>query len=216
MSNMKNIADIRKDYKIETLDETMTDVDPLIQFEKWWQQAINSDIDEVNAMTLSTVGEKNKPSSRIVLLKGFEKNGFVFYTNYESHKSTEIEKNPNVSLVIFWKELERQVRIEGVAKKINEEESDRYFNSRPDKSKIGAWASPQSKVIPSRAILEKNEADYELKFSGATIPRPSHWGGFIIIPKMIEFWQGRPSRLHDRICYTLEENNSWRKERLAP
>ncbi|MFT3909416.1 MAG: pyridoxamine 5'-phosphate oxidase [Ferruginibacter sp.] len=213
---MNNIADIRKEYKLETLNETDTEQDPLKQFEKWWDQATASDIDEVNAMTLSTVDKNNKPSSRIVLLKGFNEHGFVFYTNYQSHKATDMEHNPNVSLVFFWKELQRQVRIEGTVSKVDAEESDRYFNSRPDGSKIGAWASPQSSVIISREVLEKKEAEYTSKFSGTTIPRPPHWGGYIIKPTIIEFWQGRPSRLHDRICYSLAENNNWKKERLAP
>lgn len=216
MNSMKNIADIRKDYKIETLNEIDTDNDPLKQFGKWWSQATDSNIDEVNAMTLSTVGENNKPSSRIVLLKGFDENGFIFYTNYESHKSADIKKNPSVSLVFFWKELERQVRIEGQAAKVSAEESDAYFNSRPEQSKIGAWASSQSNVIASRELLEKNEAAFKLRFAGAAIPRPPHWGGYIIRPTCIEFWQGRPGRLHDRISYSLVEENSWKKERLAP
>ncbi len=213
---MKNIADIRKEYKLETLDETDTEQDPLKQFEKWWNQATASNIDEVNAMTLSTVDKNNKPSSRIVLLKGFNEQGFIFYTNYQSHKATDMEQNPNVSLVFFWKELQRQVRIDGTANKVDAAESDRYFNSRPDGSKIGAWASPQSSVIFSREVLEKKEAEYTLKFSGTTIPRPPHWGGYIIKPTTIEFWQGRPSRLHDRICYSLTGNSNWKKERLAP
>lgn len=212
---MKNIADIRKEYKIESLSEIETEQDPFLQFEKWWKQATESNIDEVNAMTLSTVNEQNKPSSRIVLLKGFSKDGFVFYTNYQSHKSTDINKNPFVSLVFFWKELERQVRIEGVANKVSDKESDNYFNSRPEQSKIGAWVSPQSEVIDSRAMLEKKEEAYKLKFAGKPIPRPAHWGGYIIKPGLIEFWQGRPGRLHDRICYTLQKN-VWKKDRLAP
>jgi pyridoxamine 5'-phosphate oxidase len=216
INSMKNIADIRRDYKLETLNESDTDRDPLIQFEKWWTQATESNIDEVNAMTISTVGENNKPSSRIVLLKDFNENGFIFYTNYESHKSADIKKNPNVSLVFFWKELERQVRIEGTATKVSAEESDAYFNSRPEQSRIGAWASPQSNVIDSREALEREEASYKLKFTGTTIPRPPHWGGYIIKPTCIEFWQGRPGRLHDRICYTLTESGSWKKVRLAP
>ena len=213
---MKNISDIRKDYKLETLNENDTDQDAIRQFEKWWNQARESNIDEVNAMTLSTVGKNNKPSSRIVLLKGFNENGFVFYTNYESHKSVDIRSNPNVSLVFFWKELERQVRIEGTAGRVSDEESDAYFNSRPEHSKIGAWASPQSNVIASREALEKNEAAFILKFEGKTITRPPHWGGYIIKPVCIELWQGRPGRLHDRICYSLVEENVWKKERLAP
>ena len=212
---MINIGAIRKEYKLETLDETITHNDPLDQFEKWWQQAIESNIDEVNAMTLSTVDENHKPSSRIVLLKEFGAGGFIFYSNYESHKAEDIKHNPNVSVVFFWKELERQVRIEGVADKSDTEKSDVYFNSRPENSKIGAWASPQSKVIANREVIEKNQAGYLTKFAGAPVPRPPHWGGYTIIPNMIEFWQGRPSRLHDRIRY-LRINDKWIKERLAP
>lgn len=213
---MKNIAAIRKDYTLETLDEKMTGDDPFSLFDKWWEQAINSDIDEVNAMTLATVNSKHIPSARIVLLKGYDKNGFVFFTNYNSHKATDILDNPRVSLVIFWKELQRQIRINGMAEKVSGKESDDYFNSRPEKSKIGAWASPQSNIIASREVLEKNEAEYENQFAGKSIPRPAHWGGFIVKPLQIEFWQGRASRLHDRICYSLLENGGWRKERLAP
>jgi pyridoxamine 5'-phosphate oxidase len=219
---MKNIADIRKDYQFETLDESCTEPDPFKQFEKWWHQSLESNIEEVNAMTLSTVNEHCKPSSRIVLLKGFNEEGFVFFTNYASHKGKDIAQRPDVSLVFFWKELERQVRIEGIAEKIAGEESDAYFNSRPEASKIGAWASPQSEVIASRDMLEKNELDYTTKFEGKEIPRPQHWGGYLIKPVMIEFWQGRPGRLHDRIRYTLKpragkmEITDWSKERLAP
>ena len=213
---MKNIAAIRKDYTLETLDEKMTGDDPFSLFDKWWEQAINSDIDEVNAMTLATVNSHHIPSARIVLLKGYDKNGFVFFTNYNSHKATDILDNPRVSLVIFWKELQRQIRINGMAEKVSGKESDDYFNSRPEKSKIGAWASPQSNIIASREVLEKNEAEYENQFAGKSIPRPAHWGGFIVKPIQIEFWQGRASRLHDRICYNLLENGGWRKERLAP
>ena len=213
---MKNIAAIRKDYKLETLNESDTEQNPIIQFEKWWQQAMDSNIDEVNAMTLSTVNIQNNPSSRIVLLKAFTKTGFTFFTNYQSRKATDIDHNPNVSLVFFWKELERQVRIEGLATKISIEESDIYFDSRPENSKIGAWASPQSKVVEGRNVLEKNEAGFISKFKGLNITRPPHWGGYIVLPAMIEFWQGRPGRLHDRIRYLLNESGDWKKERLAP
>ncbi len=213
---MNDIAAIRKDYKLQSLDEKDVQPDPMQQFEKWWQDVLGSTIEEVNAMTLATANKNGRPSARIVLLKGFIKDGFIFFTNYESHKGSELLENPQASLVFFWKELERQVRIEGMAEKISGKESDAYFSSRPEGSKIGAWASPQSKVIASREIIEANVTATEKKFTGAEIQRPPHWGGYIIKPSVIEFWQGRPSRLHDRIQYSKQENGSWKIERLAP
>lgn len=213
---MDKIADIRKEYKMQSLDEKDVQQDPVRQFEKWWHDVSGSSVEEANVMTLATATKSGKPSARIVLLKGFTHEGFVFFTNYESHKGTELSENSQVSLVFFWKELERQVRIEGVAERISVEESDTYFNSRPEASKVGAWASPQSKVIASRKIIEENVAAVEKKFTGATIQRPAHWGGYIVKPQLIEFWQGRPSRLHDRIQYTKLENGNWKIERLAP
>lgn len=212
---MTNIADIRKDYKQRSLDESDVVKDPVQQFSKWWEEAMSSEIDEVNAMTLATADVAGKPSARIVLLKGFDENGFVFFTNYNSHKAAEIAANPFVSLVFFWKELERQVRIEGTIQKVAAEDSDAYFNSRPVGSRIGAWASPQSTVIPSREVIEKKVQELEKDFETKAIERPPHWGGYVVAPQLIEFWQGRPSRLHDRIQYTKVEND-WKIERLAP
>ena len=213
---MTKIADIRKDYRLQTLTEIDVEMNPIHQFDIWWQQAIDSKIEEVNAMTLATVDVLGKPSARIVLLKGYDQNGFVFFTNYDSQKGNEIAQNPNVCLVFFWKELERQVRIEGVVKKISDIESDQYFNSRPLLSRIGALASPQSKKISSREELENRFSTVERDFSQKEIARPSHWGGYIVQPHKIEFWQGRPNRLHDRIVYELSTDEQWNFARLAP
>ena len=210
----KSIADIRKDYTLKTLDEADVSANPFQQFETWWNEAISSDIDEANAMSLSTINHLNKPTSRTVLLKGFDEEGFSFFTNYNSSKGHQIEKNTNVALCFFWKELQRQIRIEGVAKKLTDKENDDYFNSRPIGSRIGAWASPQSEVIKNRTVLEENEKKIQQEF-GDNIKRPDHWGGYKVIPNYFEFWQGRASRLHDRIAFTLE-NNNWKIERLAP
>lgn len=212
----KDIADIRKDYKLKSLLENDVDKDPLKQFQKWWKESIDADIAEPNAMTLATCDEHGKPSARIVLLKDLHQDGFVFFTNYESRKGKQIEMNPSVALVFLWKELERQVRIEGSVKKISAQESDEYFASRPSKSRIGAWSSPQSQVIDDREILEKNVVYYTDKFGEENIPRPDNWGGYIVQPQLVEFWQGRRSRLHDRLQYTIDKNNKWTIERLAP
>lgn len=212
---MINIADIRKDYMLQTLDETGVDKDAIKQFGVWWQDAVNSEIEEVNAFTLATATLTGKPSARIILLKGYNENGFVFFSNYTSNKGNELANNPQVCMVFFWKELERQVRIEGTVEKVSSEESDSYFTSRPEGSRIGAWASPQSAVIESREIIENNVAKYQQQFAGQTIPRPKHWGGYRVKPTVIEFWQGRASRLHDRLQYQLA-GNAWKIERLAP
>lgn len=211
-----NISDIRKDYKLRSLSETEVATEPFTQFQNWWDEAIKSEIDEVNAMTLATVTPDGKPSARIVLLKGFDTNGFVFFTNYQSRKGKELEENPHGALVFFWKELERQVRIEGGIEKINGSESDTYYHSRPAGSQIGAWSSPQSEVIENREVIENNYKALEEKFKEGVIPRPGFWGGYILRPSMIEFWQGRSSRLHDRIRYQLGGDNNWRIDRLAP
>ncbi len=213
---MTKIADIRTEYKLQTLNESDVANHPIRQFDKWWSEAMNSDIDEVNAMVLATATKDGKPSARIVLLKDYDEKGFVFYTNYDSQKGLELADNPNASIVFFWKELQRQVRIEGVIEKVSAEESDTYFNSRPEGSRIGAWASPQSKVVPTRNVLEDKYEEYHQKFAGKNIPRPSHWGGYRIKPTEIEFWQGRPNRLHDRILYSQQEEGNWKIERLAP
>jgi pyridoxamine 5'-phosphate oxidase len=213
---MNDIADIRKEYMLETLNEADVAKDPLSQFKKWWDEACNSNINEVNAMTLATANASGKPSARIVLLKGFDERGFIFFTNYESHKAKDFDENPQAALIFFWKDLERQVRIEGIVSKINETESNAYFESRPAESKIGAWASPQSSVISSRRIIESNFLEVEKRFASKAIERPPHWGGYIVKPNLIEFWQGRQSRLHDRIQYTAAIDATWKIERLAP
>jgi pyridoxamine 5'-phosphate oxidase len=213
---MNSIAAIRKDYKLQTLTEKEVSADPFQQFGQWWQEAIHSNLEEVNAMTLATASADGMPDARIVLLKGFDHNGFVFFTNYHSAKGQELLENPRASLVFFWAALERQVRISGLVSLTTEKVSNDYFNSRPEGSRIGALASPQSEVIESREWLEENESRLKKELSGKMIPRPSHWGGYLVKPARIEFWQGRPSRLHDRILYTLQGNGHWTIERLAP
>jgi len=215
MSNFNSIPGIRKVYERQSLLEEDIDVNPIKQFETWWQQAIESEIEEPNAMTLATCAASGKPSARIVLLKAIHENGFVFFTNYLSRKGKEIEENPFVSLLFFWKELERQIRIEGTIKKTNTGESDDYFYDRPIESRIGAWSSPQSQVIENREFLQKNSLKYQDQF-GTHVPRPVFWGGYLVTPYRVEFWQGRPGRLHDRLQYVLTENNLWKIERLAP
>jgi pyridoxamine 5'-phosphate oxidase len=210
-----DIAGIRKNYSQKTLSETSVDPDAIAQFGKWWQEAAASDIDEINAMTLATSSADGLPSARIVLLKGFSPKGFVFYTNYNSYKGKQLGENPRACLVFFWKELERQVRIMGVIEKTSAGDSDAYFYSRPIGSQVGASVSPQSTVIESREWLEKKYEDFE-KGINDTIHRPNHWGGYLVKPVLIEFWQGRPSRLHDRLEYSLQENGQWKIERLAP
>lgn len=211
----KNIADIRKDYSLHSLDEHDVATNAIEQFARWWNEAVSSEVAEVNAMTLATATKEGKPSARIVLLKDFNENGFVFFTNYESNKGKILAENPYAALTFFWKEIERQVRIEGTVEKVDAAESDAYFFSRPEGSRIGAWASPQSSVIENRTVLEKNVAFYTNEFKNS-ITRPPHWGGYRVIPLKIEFWQGRRSRLHDRILYTKTAEGSWKAERLAP
>lgn len=215
MANI-DLADIRKDYRMATLSEQDVSDDPFLQFEKWFNEVLHSRIDESNAMTLATADAKGRPSARIVLLKGFDGRGFHFYTNYESKKAGQIKENPLGALVFFWKELERQVRIEGKIIRADAAESEQYYRSRPLKSRIGAWASPQSKVISGRDYLEEKVRQYEERFKQSLPDRPPFWGGYILQPDLFEFWQGRANRLHDRIQYSLTEANQWKKERLAP
>ncbi len=210
-----SISSIRKDYQLRSLSESEVHASPVAQFSQWWDEAMASEIDEVNAMTLSTITTGGRPSARIVLLKGFDEKGFVFYTNYESDKGQQLDANPYASLVFFWKELERQVRIEGKCERVSPEESDEYFYSRPLGSRLGAWASPQSKVIEGREILDKNAATLLERYASGEVPRPLHWGGYRVVADTIEFWQGRSNRLHDRIKYS-NQDGAWTIERLAP
>jgi pyridoxamine 5'-phosphate oxidase len=208
-----NIEDLRKEYKRDALDEAHADPDPIKQFARWWDEALAAEIPEPNAMTVATADASGRPSARTVLLKGFDASGFVFFTNYESRKGGELAANPFAALLFFWRELERQVRIEGAVERIAEGESDTYFRSRPLASRIGAWASPQSKVIPGRAWLMARAAEMGLRH-GPSPSRPPYWGGYRVIPTLLEFWQGRPSRLHDRLRYTRD--GAWTCARLAP
>lgn len=215
MENHQSIAQIRRVYQSQSLREEDVQPNALDQFESWWQQAIDSRIEEPNAMVLSTCGEDGMPSARVVLLKGLLPNGFIFFTNYLSHKGKQIAHNPRVSLLFFWQPLERQIRIEGVAAEIAAQESDKYFASRPRESQIGAWSSPQSQAIASRQELELWEQKFMQKYANKIIPRPPHWGGYLVKPTTIEFWQGRPGRLHDRILYE-KTGDVWTIRRLAP
>lgn len=211
------LSKLRKDYSLMELSEQDVAVNPFSQLERWMTEAANSSIIEPNAMTLSTVDKDLRPHSRIVLLRNFNHHGLFFYTNYQSEKAKNIDVNPHVSLSFFWIELERQVRIEGIAKKISLLESTEYFHSRPIENQISAWASPQSQVIESREVLEEQVKHYKKKFKNVSvIEKPPHWGGFIVVPILFEFWQGRPSRLHDRIRYRLKHQDEWIIERLAP
>jgi pyridoxamine 5'-phosphate oxidase len=213
---MTQIAEIRKEYILHSLNKKDVAENAMEQFGRWWEDALKSDINEVNAMTLATASADGLPAARIVLLKGFHTEGFQFYTNFESFKGKQLEENPRACLVFFWKELERQVRITGLVEKLSPADSDIYFKSRPAGSRIGAWASPQSEVIENSKWLSERVHQFEKDFADNNIPRPPHWGGYLVRPVTIEFWQGRPSRLHDRLLYSLQENGNWEIERLAP
>ena len=209
-----NIADLRKSYEKAELSEDASASDPLKQFERWLNEAIQSEVPEPNAMTVATVASNLRPSTRVVLIKGYDERGIVWYTNYDSRKGQELAGNPFAALQFHWVELERVVRIEGRMEKISDSESDAYFHSRPLDSRIGAWASPQSQVIDGRTVLVTNAAKYAAQFM-LNPPRPPHWGGYRLVPDEWQFWQGRKSRLHDRLLYRLSEGD-WVRERLAP
>lgn len=213
---IKNIADIRREYSHQKLSEADADANAIKQFEKWWEEAVHSKIDEVNAMTLATASPDGLPSARVVLLKGFNEKGFIFFTNYESYKGQQLAENPKACLVFFWKELERQVRITGLVVKLSSKESDEYFMTRPEASRIGAWTSPQSRVIEDRKWIDEKFNKLVNEMEGTDIQRPPYWGGYLVKPVVIEFWQGRPGRLHDRLQYSLQDDGRWKIERLAP
>lgn len=211
----ENIQNLRQDYSAAELAEADVDKSPVVQFGKWFKDALDAQLHEPNVMTLATANLTGKPTARILLLKGFDEDGFVFFTNYASKKGEQLAENPQASMVFFWPELQRQVRIDGVVSKVSAEESTAYFHSRPTGSQIGAMASPQSTVIPNREVLEERVEELKATYAEKEIPRPEHWGGYLLKPDHIEFWQGRPSRLHDRITYT-SVNGIWTINRLAP
>ena len=212
---MTSIADLRRDYASRALTETDAHEDPIAQFSLWFGEALKAELLDTNAMTLATASSDGVPSARIVLLKGFDEAGFVFFTNYESAKARDLDDNPRASLLLFWAALERQVRISGRVQKTSAEESDTYFHSRPFESQIGAWASAQSRRVSDRAVLESRYADLAAKYAGGPVPLPPFWGGYRVVPESMEFWQGRKSRLHDRLLY-VRSGGSWERSRLAP
>ena len=210
-----HIADLRKSYERAQLNEDASHADPLQQFDQWLQEAVNAEVNEPNAMTVATVGADGRPSTRVVLIKGYDARGVVWFTNYDSRKGRELAQHPFAALQFHWVELERVVRIEGRVEKVSDAESDAYFHSRPLDSRIGAWASPQSQVIEGRSVLVSNAAKYAAQFL-LNPPRPPHWGGYRLVPDSWEFWQGRKSRLHDRLQYTQQSEGAWLRQRLAP
>ncbi|MEB3292516.1 MAG: pyridoxamine 5'-phosphate oxidase [Synechococcales bacterium] len=210
-----SIADLRRDYTLQSLLETDVDPSPIVQFQCWFAQAVTAQVPEPNAMTLATASPEGFPAARIVLLKDVDDRGFTFFTNYNSDKGKELDRNPQAALVFLWHELERQVRIQGQVERVNSQDSDRYFYSRPHNSRLGAWASNQSEVIPDRQILDQRLAALQVEYANKEVPRPEYWGGFRVIPRLIEFWQGRSSRLHDRIRYQFQDE-VWRIDRLSP
>ena len=211
-----SLADIRREYSLAGLSRADLSPNPIQQFELWFDDAVRAQVLEPSAMSLATVGPQGQPSARTVLLKGLDARGFLFFTNYRSRKGRELEANPRVALLVYWRELERQVTICGAASKVPREESETYFQKRPDGHQWCAWASEQSEIVAQRGDLEKKLAEITQKYSGRLVPCPSHWGGYVIAPDTIEFWQGRPDRLHDRFCYARSAAGAWRIERLAP
>ena len=213
---MSAIANLRREYASRALDEDQADGDPIRQFTTWFEEAVSAQILDVNAMTLATVSPSGDPAARIVLLKGFDEHGFVFFTNYESAKARDLAATPRACLLFFWVELERQVRITGSVTKVATVESDEYFHSRPFESQIGAWASAQSTTVVDRASLERRYAELSAQHTGRVVPLPPFWGGYRVKPEHIEFWQGRQSRLHDRLLYSRQADGSWPRSRLSP
>lgn len=211
-----SVADLRQNYTQAGLLESEAAGDPFPQFHRWLSEAIAADLKEPNAMTLATVTPDGKPDARIVLLKGFDQRGFSFFTNYKSAKGKQLNTTPWAALVFLWGDLERQVRIEGQVEIVSEQESDDYFQVRPWASQLGAWASDQSQVIASREVLEERFLQFKDQYPEGKVPRPPHWGGFRVVPRTVEFWQGRPSRLHDRLRYRLQDDGKWLRERLSP